>query len=350
MPYTYPTATEFKTIEPVLVRRGAEGRVGLEIMPIERSNVFKIRWTQKDNYYGLQQLRGMDGAPSRISRVGEKTYEYEPGVFGEYGEITETELLNRAGSADVLTTPISIDDLIAEFDTDLIGREWDRIESSIWTLLTTGTISIKLAGPNGSQVGWKETFPIQTYTSLNPWDDPATGTPLADLQEISLSGLGKGVSFGAGATMYMSSRTAQTILQNRNEADLWGLRIQGGNTTGVSINQATSIFTAQGLPALRIYDEGTIETQGGDLVPYIPDGKIVLIGRRPQGGTVGAYRVVRNIHAGYQPQSYRFVKDYAQGINAEKRVPGTVEVHRGHNGGPLIYYPGSVLVMTVFVP
>jgi hypothetical protein len=84
MSFLYPTNREIQTIGPAKVARLAENRVGFEIMPMRNVNAGTVEWVQADNYFGLQQLRGLDGAPPHVKRVGEKTYVYEPGVYGEF--------------------------------------------------------------------------------------------------------------------------------------------------------------------------------------------------------------------------------------------------------------------------
>lgn len=345
MPFNYPTSAEVRAIEPELVRRNASGRVGLQLMPIRGVNAAKVRWTQRDNFGGLQKLRGMDGQPTRISRVGEKTYEYEPGVFGEFHDITETELTNRAGSVDVTSTPIDVSDLILEGDEILIGREMDRIESSIWAVLTTGTISIKIAGPNGTQVGWTETFAIQTYTAGVTWATYATATPLRNFQAVAQLAIGRSVNLGAGARAYMNSVTSNHMLNNANAADLSGRRTSGGGTFN-SLAEVNSYLVANEAPQVVVLDDGYLD-ESAVFQKFIPDNVVTVIGQRTNGDRIGEYVKTRNASAGYRPESYRYVIDRANGTNGEKRTPANIEVHRGHNGGPVIYYPGAIVKMNV---
>jgi hypothetical protein len=214
--FNYPTNYELSQIEPDLTARGEAGRAGLQIMPIRNVNAGEVRWSQQDNFYGLQALRGLDGAPTRVQRVGTKTYTYEPGVFGEYIDITETELTRRAGYAPN-GTPIDIADLVVDADQQLINREFDRIEATIWALLTTGTFSIKMDGPTGTQVGFSDTFAIQTFTAGVPWATSATATPIANFQAVQQLGMAAGhsVDLGAGAIAYMNSVTSNRLLEQR---------------------------------------------------------------------------------------------------------------------------------------
>jgi hypothetical protein len=228
----------------------------LDIMPIRNVNAGEVRWSQQDNFYGLQALRGLDGAPTRVQRVGTKTYTYEPGVFGEFIDITETELTRRAGYAPN-GTPIDIADLVVDADQQLINREFDRIEATIWALLTTGTFSIKMDGPTGTQVGFSDTFAIQTFTAGVPWATSATATPIANFQAVQQLGMAAGhsVDLGAGAIAYMNSVTSNRLLNNANAADLSGRRMNSGSTPN-NTGDVNRYFAAQNLPQMQVYDGG----------------------------------------------------------------------------------------------
>lgn len=348
MPFVYPTNFELQTIEPDLIARGAAGRLGLDIMPTRSVNVGEVRWRQQDNYFGLQALRGLDGAPTRVKRVGEKYYSYEPGIFGEFVDITETELTRRAGSAPA-GTPIDVSDLVVEADQHLINREFDRIESTNWAVLTTGTFSIKLDGPTGTQIGFTDTFAIQTYSASVPWATFATATPVINFQAVQQLGMAAGhsVDLGAAATAYMNSVTSNWMLNNTNTGDLAGVRIDYGNTMN-NIANANRYLAGQNLPQIQVYDAGYIPTSGGTFTKFIPDGKIVVVGKRVSGARVGEYLMTRNANnPGLAPGSYTYTIDRANGVNGEKRTPPNIERHRGHNGGPTLTLPGSIVVMSV---
>ncbi len=350
--FNYPTNFELQQIEPDLAAKAEAGRLGLEIMPIRNANAAEVRWNQQDNFYGLQALRGLDGAPTRVQRVGNKTYTYEPGVFGEFVDITESELTRRSGYSPV-GTPIDVTDLVVDADNQLINRELDRIESTIWTLLTTGTFSIKMDGPNGTQVGFTDTFSIQTYAASVAWATAATATPITNFQAVQQLGAAAGhsVDLGAGAVAYMNSVTSNRMLNNTNASDLSGRRINGGNTTN-SIADVNKYLAAQNLPQIQVYDGGyqstvTVGATVGTYTKFIPDGKAVVVGKRTSGAKIGEYLKTRNASNGLMPGSYAYTIDRANGVNAEKRTPANIERHRGHNGGPVIYLPSAVVVMSV---
>ena len=349
MPYIYPQSVTAMQIEQDLIQRGREGRIGLDLMPPVNRNAAKVRWTQKDNYYGLAQMRGYDGSPLKVDRVRSNTYEYSPGVFGEFIALDEEELTTRAGAIDLNLIPIDVGDMIAEIQIQLIGREFDRMEASIWTLLTTGVLKITQDGPNGKQQTLSDSYTIQTYTAPIPWSTSNTSTPIRDLQAVQQLGqaAGHSVNFGTGAVAYCNGVTAFRLLNNNNNLDYGGRRTMNGSTIN-SLPTANTYFGGQGLAELKIYDAGYVPYRAGvGFKKFIPDGVVVLVGQRTSGAKIGEYQLTRNLSNNLNPGSYTFTKDYANGVNAPKEVPGKIEVHRGHNGGPAIYYPSAVMVMTV---
>jgi hypothetical protein len=51
---------------------------------------------------------------------------------------------------------------------------------------------------------------------------------------------------------------------------------------------------------------------------------------------------------GYAPGSYTYTIDRTgNGPNGQRQTPPNIEVHQGHNGGPRLEYPGSILLMSV---
>jgi hypothetical protein len=347
MPYIYPSNIELRSIEPVLQARSRASRLGLQIMPVRGTRAAKVRWTQQDNYRGLQQLRGLDGEPTRVKRVGEKTFEYEPGVYGEFLDITETELTTRSQGVDINTVNVDVSDMMVQLDNQLIQREDDRLEASAWAVLTTGTISIKIAGPNGTQTGWTDTFTIQTFTATVPWATFATATPFKDFQSVQLMGLaaGKGVDLGAGAVAYMNSVTSSNLLNNQNANDLAGRRVEGGSTVNTLVD-VNRYLLGRNLPQIQVYDQGYLD-DAGTFQKFIPDNVVSVVGRRPNGERIMEYLQTICIPNNSQPGSYMFTVDRANAVNAEKRVPPNIERHRGHNGGPVIYIPSAIVKMNV---
>jgi hypothetical protein len=157
---------------------------------------------------------------------------------------------------------------------------------------------------------------------------------------------GHSVDLGAGAIAYMNSVTSNRMLNNANAADLSGRRITAGNTLN-NLGDVNRYYAAQNLPQVQVYDGGyqttpTVGATVGPFVKFIPDGKVVVVGKRTSGARVGEYFKTRNASNGLRPGSYAYTIDRANGVNGEKRTPANIERHRGHNGGP-IYFPSAVV-------
>jgi len=132
------------------------------------------------------------------------------------------------------------------------------------------------------------------------------------------------------------------MLANTNPADLYGRRT-GGFATINAPAEINSLFAGEGLPQFEVYDEGYLSEPNGTFVPYIPDNVVAVMGVRSNGAPIGNYRMVRNVNnPGMAPGAYQKVIDHL-----ETRVPRLIEVHDGHNGGPVIYYPSAIVVMDV---
>lgn len=333
--YLYPTAIELRQVAQELVPRLAANRAAFDIFPIQPVNSSILEWEQKDNFTGLQQVRGLNGMPSRVKMVSGKRFLYTPGVYGEFIIIDERQITERrpygsfAGSID-------ISDLVRESQDKLMGRELDRQESTIWTLLATGTFSVS----DGTSILHTDAYTTQTFSAGVAWATVATATPLADLRAVQLRSRGYSVNFGAQARAYMNRTTLNSMLSNTNSADLAGRRLAGLASIN-SLEQVNMLYAMDDLPSIVPYDLGYIDDTGTFQL-FIPNNKVIVVGARTDGDPVGEYRLTRNANnPDVGPGSYDKV------VDDPNRVPRSVEVHRGHNGGVVIYHPAAVVVMTV---
>jgi hypothetical protein len=321
MPFIFPHNRELNRIAPDKIARMAQNRLGFTISPMRNVNASLIQWEQPDNVFGLQQLRGLDGAPTVVKPVGVKPYSYIPAVYGEFMTITETELTTRAGSTSV-DVPIDVSDFVVQRQDQLLVRELDRIEAIIWTFLTTGTATVTL--PGGS-TGWTETFAIQTYTASPTWATVATAVPLLDFRAVALLGAGKGVEFRRRRQRLHEPHTLNSLLATPTPATCTA----SGRRTGATFNSQGDInrvLLDQDVPTVNVYDEGYYDASN-TFVRFIPNNKVVVIGQRNAGEKILEY--VKTINANNPnraPGSYSFVVDRANAENGEKRVPPNMEV------------------------
>lgn len=333
--FTWPTATELEQIEAIKLPRLTNDSPIFGLFPFQNRRTHNLEWSQKDNYGGMQQIRGLNGMPASVARVGQKSFLMKPGVYGEFTAIDEMEMTTRAAMARP-NVPVSLDELVAECQDQLLTRRLNRIEWLCWQVVVNGhfvTLDHKGAILHTDQ------FDVQRYVSVNSIEDPETATPLQDFLNVGDMGRGMSTSFGGGATCYVNQTTATRIMSNQNPADLGGKRVGGGNTL-LGLGDVNTILGGQGLPRVVVYDEGYFNELGA-FVNYIPDNVGIVIGRRQSAAPLGAFRYTINVNnPGGNPAPYTRVIDHF-----DKRIPRLVEVHDGFNGGPVLYFPGSILRM-----
>jgi len=282
----------------------------------------------------LQQIRGINGAPGKVAQIGGKQYIVQPGVYGEFKVIDEQMVLTRRqwgsfGSA------INIADLVLDAQEHLLQRRLDRIELIGWSILQ-GTYSV--AGPNGSVMA-TDTYTVQSFDAATTWATVAGATPLADFRTVKLKHRGHSVSFGSNSRAFMNQVTFNNLIGNTNNEDLFGRRQEGLSTIN-NVHDVNKLFGGDDLPQIVIYDEGYLDETAA-FQPFIPNNKVIVVGKRPAGQYVGEYRMTRNINnPDLAPGAYTRVI-------VEDHVPPTIEVHDGHSGGPVIWYPSAIVVMSV---
>jgi hypothetical protein len=353
----YPSAAEMYEIAPDLMATSPADYLGLSLFPDEPRRTFEVRWWQKDNAYGLMAMRGVDGKPLYVERQGQSQFVHKPGVYGDFTSITEGELLQRC---DPLATDrvLKIDDYVIDSSRLLLSRMKARKEFNTWTLLTTGTLNIPLGpvsttnGPAGPNV-YTVTFPLQTFTATIPWSTTATATPIADIQTVQQKSVGHGTSFGPESTLYVNQVTANSLVNNTNATDFGGRRNAFGATIN-TIKDVSNFWQGQGLPAVEIYDKGyqnqavagPITNSVTQFSKYIPNGKGVLIGRRPGSVALGHWQITMCLNnPDNAPGPYNYVKDCGVGMNAPKETPARLEIHAGFNGGLTIEYPSGICIV-----
>ena len=332
--YVFPTAAELRQIEQVKLPNLTMNDPLFQVMPIRTTDNFIVMWEQKDNFVGLQGLRGLDGRPARVDAIGAKRFQMTPGVYGEYSQITEEELTMRR-QYGTFGTPIDLTDLVMERQDQLLSRRIDRIRQIGWDVLQ-GRFTV--SGQGG--LVHADAYPVSRYSAAVAWATRATSTPLQDFRNVQLFEEGRSVSLGANAKAFMNRRTFNNMVANLNTNDLAGRRTSGLATV-LNLEEINRVLLGEGLPQVIIYNEGYFN-DAGTYTPFIPDARVIVVGNRPNG-TIAEYQMVRNAtNPNMEPGAYTRVID-----NGDREVPRRVEVHDGHNGGPALYYPGDIINMSV---
>lgn len=336
----YPTSSELSEIEQSLLPDLVQDDPIFQYFPMENQDADLIEWEQEDDYIGLQQVRGLNASTSKVSRVGQKKYQMQPGYYGEYLPIDEAELTRRR-QIGTYNQVINVDDLIAKCQIQLLHRRLTRVKYIIWTLSTTGTFSVSL--PNGGGVAHTDSYTMQTYTAVVPWATAATATPLANLRAVQLLSHGYSVNFGSTAKLFMNRATWNSFIGNLNAADLYGRRTQGLGTIE-NLSAVNSLLMGDDLPQIVIYDKG-YKNDAGTWVNYLPNNTAVLFGEREDKQPLGAYTMTRHAaNEGFAPGPFTEVVDSA---DHGQPIPRTLNLYDAHNGGPKIFYPSAIVIMTV---
>lgn len=334
--YQYPTNAQLQLIaqEKAAVLTLADPI--FSIMPIVPADAAVLMWEQKDNFLGLQQVRGIGGQPGSVAAVGGNRYTVIPGYYGEFMTIDEVELTTRRQYGS-FGQPANITDLVMERQDQLLNRRIDRLRYIGWTLLSTGTFSV--AKKDGS-IAHTDTYSIQTYTASIAWSTVATATPLANLRAIKLLARGKGVRFDRTAKLYLNQTDINNLLNNQNAADLGGRRVRGGDSIN-NLRALNEVLLDDDLPQILPYDEGYLN-DSGTFQLFIAAGKGVLVGTRPTGEALMDFAVTRNANNPNMEAA-----PYSKVVDDEDEVPRLVTVHDGMNGAPRIYYPSNVVRLNI---
>jgi hypothetical protein len=333
--FLFPNAITLQTVAQELAPRLEANRAVFDFFKTRNVDSPYVAWEQRNNYLGLQQVRGINGQPSRVKAVGGQRFVMEPGYYGEFLVIDERELTTRRAWGS-FTTNIDVTDLVREKQDQLLQRRYDRIEWMIWTLMLTGTFSVA----DGQSVLHTDSYTTQTYSAGVPWATVATATPLADFRALQLKSRGYSINFGAAAKAYMNRTTFNSLLSNTNAADLGGRRGAGLSTIN-GPQQVNQLMAMDDLPSIVVYDDGYIDDNNVFQL-FIPNNKVVLVGARRDNDPVGEYLFTRNANnPNMEPGPYMRV------IDDEDDIPRTLQVHDGHNGGLALFHPAAVVVATV---
>jgi hypothetical protein len=333
--FIYPSAVELEQVAQTLIPRLTADRPIFDIFPMRNVDSHLLEWEQLDNFIGLQQVRGLNGQPPRVKQIGGKRYQMQPGVYGEWAGLDELSLTVRRQWGSFAGS-INVEDLVMEKQNQLLQRRYDRIEVNGWTLLATGTFSVN----DGASVLHTDSYTTQTFAAGTAWATVATSTPLADFRATQLKSRGLSVNFGAGAKAYMNRTTFNSLLSNTNANDFGGRKGNfGASINGpVGVNQ---VMAQDDLPEIVIYDMGYLDDTGTFQL-YIPNNKVIVVGQRPAGQTVGEYRFTRNANnPDMGPGPYMRV------VDDPDEIPRSIQVHDGHNGGHVLWFPSAIVVMTV---
>lgn len=339
--FSYPTALQLQEISRVFQPQYVKADPIFDFFPIVVKDSWRLKWRQRDNFVGLQQVRGLGGAFQTVEKVGAKEYDMEPSVYGEAVQWGEEELTEKAQMAS-LTEFTSITDEVTEGVQQLEFRQTMRIRYTLWTLLSTGLIQVT---DKTGAVKAEYRYPFTTVNAAVGWGTRATATPFADITGMRKRAAGIGATFGKGSKLFINAVDFENLLLCANSADVFGRRTSYGATYN-SLADINRYFKEQAneddLPEIAVWDGGHY-SDPNTFVRHIPTGKAVLLGKRLDGSPLGEYRVARNLNnPGGAAGFYQRFRDLR-----EQRSPPCFELEQGHNGGPVVWYTQPVIVLNI---
>lgn len=344
--YIFPTSIELGIVDQNLLPVLTANDPIYSLFPVTEYDAARVAWEQEDDYLGLMQMRGYEGAFPSVPSTGVKRYVVEPGVYGEFDVISELEITERRGFGQI-GTPVDLSDIVTRRQKKLATRQYNRMSYIMWTLLATGNYSI--SGPTGA-ITKRDSYAPQAYFASVPWATAATATPLADLRAVTRLHRGYSVSFGGNSTAYMNLITWNNLIANSNPNDLGGRRGAGLQTIE-GLDFFNKLTMMDNLPQAQIWDEGyksdgTDGLVAGQFYPFIPDNVAIVVGRRLNGAPIGEFQLTRNA-SNNNLSSAPLVKVIDSGADPDAPPPRLVRIYRSFNGGPALKLPGSVVVMNV---
>lgn len=312
---------------------------GREILPERGRSALKLKYDRELRRGGMTFAHALDADPRLISRVGREKYEVEPAYFMEGFYLAHSDLLTIR--QDNVLNERAGRDLVTEQFAALDQRLAVRQEWLIWSALK-GAVSI--VDENG--VSYTETWDVQTYDASagggTLWTTTATADPIKDFGAVRKLARGKGFTF-QGARAYMNQTTADLLLSN---AKLIGL-LEKDNRAGlvVTAESALQYFSSIAGVVPTVYDEGYID-DSNTWIPFIPDNRVVVVGRTTMGEELGYLGSVPSASNGGidnpQPGKFAVVEDEVNG-NKNPHYAGYV----GWFGAPVLFHPEYICYMTV---
>jgi hypothetical protein len=349
--YKYPTNYSLDMVTQEYVAQTEKLR-GEQLMPFEDTETQVVQWDELDAERGMTAPHVMGTDPKIDTRPGSKLREFEPIPFKETDLVKENELL-KARQFGTIGGVVDISAMIGRIAKARVDKNRLRCEWTRWQAFRGQLTIIE----NGVRVN--ETFPIQQFNPIVPWNLRDTATILRDLNAIKLLFRGTGASI-QGAVAIGNSTTMATILENNNPADLKGFQGANFENSTFDLEAANRQLAKRKLVQLEENDDGYID-ENGDFQTWLEDGELLIFGKRPAGQPLGKWLMTPTLHRSKngQPAPGMFeiiqvngsASTGAQAVNivqlGQDKNP-KIEVTGGIYGGPVLYYPRSIIKVNAF--
>lgn len=318
------------------------------VAPIDHSENDMVMWETEDDITGLMESRTLNGEFGVINRTGAKSFTMNPSYWGNKIILDEARM-TQARELGTFGSRLDVSKAQAKDQDHLLNLAIDRILYIISQFALSGKYYTN--GLNGALILAQEVT-IQTFTSTNPVNVVNTATPLVDLRAIRLKGRGTSADFGKSAVILMNAVTVNAFLANTNAGDLGKyLVINGGSTaTPLDLTSLNRILQDQNLPTIVEY-EGHYVDSAGQVQMRIPDGKAILVAKRPDGEPPMRWVFTANMN-NMRPNSPDFQGEmklsdiYYSWKWEEDPIRGISTM--GFNGGLTVPHPKAMLAWTLW--
>lgn len=335
--YTYANSAEMTEAAREKMIRLDESTPGGLLMPMADHDTETVLWNIRDNVEGLMLLRQQDAPFPESLPAGNKTFSMQPARLGEKRTLPE-RFIEAGRAVGTIADPVDVTKELAIQQDEILQRmQWAK-EYMRWRVITDGVVSMADMSGNTQEVA-RWTRNLTVVGTL--WTTPATATPLANFRALRDAKRGLGHAFDENAIALATNKTWSYLLTNTNANDFGGKRNYGLRPIN-GIGEFNEAISAQeGIPQLRAFDDGYIDPTTKLLVPFIPDGYIVVVGKNPTyGWSVGEWASTRNGANNGAPGLFS-----RTGMTYDDPQRPFVSV--GLNGGPTIRYANQVQVMQV---
>lgn len=324
------------------------------LMPFTFRDTSKVVWEIKDNLGGLLPLRGLDGLPDILPLPGFSRYAVDPGYFGGTHIINE-EMMQFLRDAGSYNDSANIEQLLGDCSESLATQLFNRARKMVADLVTTGQINI--VSRDGAK---RYNYRVPSYkilTAATAWSNTTSGKPIDDLMTIQNQlALGTTSDFGPESEIGMSLALANNMMKT----DQVRVQIRGDyGSTEKGLDGLNRILKGYNLPAIKIYNESYFPTQASatdqsQALRFLPDDRLVWVGKRPGNQPFGEFQLVRNmvnqVATGGSPDQLEDTSgfgpdDLRRGIFHHiktEQLPPQHRISAGFNGGGSIQYISSV--------
>lgn len=328
----------------------------MKLMPLTFKDASKVVWEQRDNFWGLMPLRGINGTPDVKQAPGSKRFAVDPGYYGVQLVIDEemmTKQRELGSPNDVIAKEVLLDEAAREGAVMF----FNRIRQMIVSLCTTGEFKIESRG--GAKVHQYKVDGFNLATAATAWSNTTNGKPISDLLTIQNTlQLGTSSSFGEDSTMYMSP----LLITKMVKTDQVMSTIKGPyGSTEEGLAGLNRILAGYGLGQIKPYNESyaaAVDTAQSSYTRFMDDLKFIWVGKRPKNQPFGEFVMTRNMvnekPAGATPDyneepSGSAPEDWKRGLYTLVRydvMPPMYTVDAGFNGGPAIHFKSAVAGIT----